>query len=174
MNSIIRVGILTASDRSSQGQRPDKSGPLLKSLVESLSMEVIAYHVFPDDEPVLKKALCHMADHFHCHLILTTGGTGLGPRDCTPEATRAIIEKEIPGISQAIREMSLRKTPFAMLSRAVAGIRGKTLIINLPGSPKAVEEAFETLKPVLKHALELIGGEVTDCPTSSHLSFSHS
>lgn len=159
----IKAGILTASDRSAQGTRADESGTILKALVESLSIEVAAYQIRPDDVLLLQSALCQMADETQCQLILTTGGTGLSPRDNTPEATRAVIDKEIPGIAEAIREASLRKTPFAMLSRGVAGIRGKSLIINLPGSPKAVAEIFEVLRPVLRHAVELIQGEVSDC-----------
>ena len=174
MTSLIKAGIITASDRSSEGRRADTSGILLKSLAEELPAEVIAYQVFPDDKQILKKALCHMADLLHCDLILTTGGTGLGLRDHTPEATLEVIDKEIPGIPQAIREDGARKTPFAILSRAVAGVRTKTLIINLPGSPEAVKEAFELIRPVLWHAVELIHGEVADCRPFSSLSHSHS
>lgn len=173
MNIPFKVGIITASDRSSQGKRDDKSGLLLKSRVEELSAEVVAYQILPDDKEILKKALCHLSDLFSCNLILTTGGTGLSSRDHTPDATREVIEKEIPGIAEAIRSESLKKTKFAMLSRAVAGIRRKTLIINLPGSPGAVEQAFEVLRPVLAHAIELIRGEVEDCPTLSCSSHSH-
>ena len=170
----LRVGVITASDRCSQGKRSDESGKLLKSLVEGLPAEVVAYRIFPDDKEILKKALYHMMDLFHCDLVLTTGGTGLSPRDHTPEATREVIEKEIPGIAEAIREEGLKKIKFAMLSRAVAGIRGKTLIVNLPGNPEAVAEAFEVLRPILHHAVELIKGEVVDCQPSFRLSHSHS
>ena len=169
-----KVGIISASDRASRGEREDKSGSLLKSLVEGLPAEVVAYRVLPDDKETLKKTLFHMADIFFCDLILTTGGTGLSPRDFTPEATREVIEKEIPGIPEAIRIGSFKKTNFAMLSRAVAGIRGKTLIINLPGSPQAVQDAFNMLKPILRHAIELIRGEVEDCQKLSHSLHSHS
>jgi molybdenum cofactor synthesis domain-containing protein len=172
---LIKVGILTASDRSSRGERKDESGLLLKSLIEErLGAEVVAYRVVPDDKPVIQKVIVHMADLFFCDLILTTGGTGLGPRDVTPEATKELIEKEIPGISEAIRRQSMKKTKFAMLSRAVAGVRGKTLIINLPGSPNAVQEAFEVLEDVLVHAIELVHGEVQDCQKTLHLLSSHS
>lgn len=186
MSIPIRVGIITASDRASRGEREDRSGLLLKSLAEELPAEVIAYQVLPDEPEILKRALCHIADKLHGHLVLTTGGTGLGPRDCTPEATRSIIEKEIPGIPEVLRQMSLKKTGFAMLSRAVAGIRGKTLIINLPGSPEAVGDQFEMLRPVLIHAVELVRGTVHDCqevrnkewkeppPIFSHFLRSHS
>ena len=163
MTTWLKAGIITASDRASRGEREDKSGFLLKSLLEELPAEVIAYQVLPDELQVLRKTLCHISDRFGCDLILTTGGTGLGPRDHTPEATRSVIEKEIPGISEALRQASLKKTKFAMLSRMVAGIRGKTLIINLPGSPEAVQDCFEILRPILTHAIGLLRGAVDDC-----------
>jgi molybdenum cofactor synthesis domain-containing protein len=159
----VKAGIISASDRSARGEREDRSGLLLKSLLENIGIEVIAYQVLPDSRDTLKKALRHAADRFSCDLILTTGGTGLGPRDETPEATRQVIEKEIPGIVEAIRGAGQRKTQLAILSRAVAGIRGRTLIVNLPGSPEGVRDAFETLKPILFHAVELVRGEVADC-----------
>ena len=170
----IKIGIVTASDRCSRGERQDESGTLLRTLVERVSGEVIAYRVVPDDKERIQKVLCHMADKFFCDVVFTTGGTGLSPRDQTPEATKEIIEKEIPGIAEAVRMESQRETKFAMLSRAVAGIRGKTLIINLPGSPKAVLDAFNVLEPVLLHAVELIRGEVEDCQKSLHSLHSHS
>lgn len=173
MATNIRAGIITASDRAWRGEREDQSGPLLKSLLETISIEVVAYWVLSDELEGLKKILCYLADQFPCDLIFTTGGTGLGPRDNTPEATRAVIEKEIPGIPRALLETGLKQTKFAMLSRAVAGIRGKTLMINLPGNPEAVQAAFEVLEPVLPHAVELIRGEVGDCRTLSQ-SLSHS
>ena len=134
----------------------------------------MAYRVLPDDKEALKKMLCHMADLFSCDLVLTTGGTGLSPRDFTPEATKEVIEKEIPGISEAMRKQSMEKIKFAMLSRAIAGVRGKTLIINLPGSPAAVRDAFEVLRDILIHAVELIHGEVADCSKVLHSLSSHS
>ena len=173
--SLIKVGILTASDRCSHGERKDESGLLLKFLTEErLGAEVVAYRVVPDDKEAIRKVIVHMTDLFFCDLVLTTGGTGLSPRDVTPEATKELIEREIPGISEAIRRQSMKKTKFAMLSRAVAGIRGKTLIINLPGSPSAIEEAFEVLEYVLAHAVALIHGEVDDCRKTLHLLHSHS
>ncbi len=170
MTILLKAGILTASDRSSQGIREDRSGVLLKSLVEALPAEVAAYEIVPDDREILAARLIHFSDQLACDVIFTTGGTGLSPRDNTPEATRAVIEKEISGIPEAIRRQGLQKTKFAMLSRSVAGIRGRTLIINLPGSPSGVEEAFEILKPVLFHAVELIRGEVGDCQSLSYSS----
>jgi molybdopterin adenylyltransferase len=172
--SLIKAGILTASDRSSEGKREDQSGALLKSLISTLPAEVVAYRIVPDEKEALIKNLVHLTDLFHCDLVLTTGGTGIAPRDVTPEATRSVIEKEMPGIAEAIREESRKKTPFAMLSRAVAGMRGQSLIINLPGSPRAIEEVFEVLRPILPHALALIKGEVLDCQKSTRLSHSHS
>lgn len=166
MISPIKAGILTASDRSASGAREDESGVLLKALLESLPAEVVAYQVLPDEKDLLSRTLIHLSDLFACDLVLTTGGTGLAPRDHTPDATREVIDKEIPGIAQAIREMSMKKTPFAMLSRGISGVRGRTLIINLPGSPKAVAETFEILRPILSHAVELLRGDVSDCRNS--------
>ena len=170
----LKVGILTASDRSHRGEREDKSGHLLKLLVENIPAEVMAYHVLPAEKDSIQKMLIHMADILHCDLILTTGGTGLAPRDVTPEATREILDREIPGIAEAIRAAGMRGKATAMLSRGLAGTRGKSLIINLPGSPHAVEESFQILSPILVHALSLIKGEVSDCQTSSLLAHSHS
>ena len=165
----MKMGIITASDRASRGEREDRSGLLLKSLMEQLPAEVISYQVLPDDRTILKKTLCHVADRFSCDVILTTGGTGLGPRDNTPEATREIIEKEIPGIAEALRMGGLKKTKYAVLSRGIAGIRNRTLIINLPGSPEAVRDAVEILTPLLGHMVQLLRGEVADCQqTLSH------
>ena len=172
MISLFKIGILTASDRCSKGIRKDESGELLKELAGSLSAEVLAYEILPDDKVILKEALCKMAKS--CDLILTTGGTGLSPRDQTPEATREIIEKEIPGIPEALRASGSKKTPFAILSRGVAGIRGGALIINLPGNPQAVRDAFVILKPILPHMIDLMKGTVSDCPTSFHSLHLHS
>lgn len=163
---MIKAGIITASDRAARGEREDKSGLLLKSLLEELPAEVIAYRVLPDEPQGLRKSLCHIADRLGCDLILTTGGTGLGPRDNTPEATREVIEKEIPGMADAIRNAGLKKTKYAILSRGVAGIRNRTLIINLPGSREAVRDAMEVLTPLLGHAVQLLKGEVVDCQQS--------
>ena len=169
---IIKAGILTATDRFSKGEREDPNGILLKSLVDSLPAEVIAYRVVPDEKKTLIKALIHLTDLCACDLVLTAGGTGLGPRDNTPEATRQVIEKEIPGIMQAILEESLKWTPLAMLSRAVAGIRGKTLMINFPGSLDAIKDAFEVLRPILPHAIALLRNQTPHTPQPLH--FLHS
>ena len=174
MTIMLKAGILTASDRSHRGEREDKSGMILKENLENVPAEILAYQVIPDEKEEIKKMLIHLADVLHCDLILTTGGTGLALRDLTPEATREVIEKEIPGIAEALRAASMLKKKTAMLSRGIAGVRGRTLIINLPGSPKAIEDSFEVLGPVLKHAVELLKGEVRDCQTSLSSPHSHS
>lgn len=174
MITLLKAGILTASDRSHRGEREDKSGLLLKGFVLNIPAEVVAYHVLPDEKEKIKKMLIHMTDTFHCDLILTTGGTGLAPRDVTPEATREILDREIPGIPEALRARGSETQPTAMLSRGLAGVRGKTLIINLPGSPKAVADSFQILRPILIHAVQLIQGEVSDCQGLSLLPHSHS
>jgi len=157
----MKVAILTLSDRSSKGEREDKSGPLIEKMLKGIGAEVISYEVLPDERSLIKKrliALCKKVD-----LILTTGGTGPSPRDVTPEATREVIEREMPGIPEAMRYEGRKKTPYAMLSRAVAGIRGNTLIINLPGSPKAVKESLDVLLRCLPHAIEKIKGSEREC-----------
>jgi molybdenum cofactor synthesis domain-containing protein len=160
---MIKAGILTLSDRGAAGQRPDKSGPAIKEMLAEIGGKVDYYQVIPDHQEQIVAELKEAADKKELDLVLTTGGTGLAPRDVTPEATQQVLDKQVPGIAEAIRAESLAKTPKAMLSRGVAGIRGETLIINLPGSPKAVVECLEVVLPVLEHAVELIRDEVTDC-----------
>ena len=167
MTTRLKAGLLTASDRSYRGEREDKSGNLLKLLVEEIPAEVIAFHIVPDEKNAVQKMLIHMADSLRCDLILTTGGTGLAPRDVTPEATREVLDMEIPGIAEAVRAAGMKTKPAAMLSRALAGVRKKTLIINLPGSPQAVEDSFQILRPILIHAIHLIQGEIKDCQAFS-------
>lgn len=156
----IKVGILTISDRASQGVYQDKSGPALCELVgNSLEVEQIETAVVPDEIEHIKEKLINWADREDFALILTTGGTGFAPRDVTPEATRAVINREAPGLALAMLQGSLSVTPHAMLSRAVAGIRGRTLIVNLPGSPRAACENLQQILPALPHGLELLRGE---------------
>ena len=161
---MFRVAILTVSDRSAQGIRADASGNVIRDMITSqLAADIVAYRVVPDEQPAIEAALREWADTAAADLILTTGGTGLAPRDVTPEATRAVIEREVPGIPEAMRAASLRVTPFAMLSRMVAGTRGRALIINLPGSPKGVRENLVVVLPALTHGLEKLLGDPADC-----------
>jgi molybdenum cofactor synthesis domain-containing protein len=152
----LRIGILTSSDRSSRGERPDLSGPALAEQITGQGWTVRRTLVLPDDLNALTETLSSWADSDDLDIILTTGGTGFGPRDVMPEATRAVITREAPGLAEAMRQQSLKTTLHAMLSRAVAGIRGKTLIINLPGSPKGAVENLQVVLPVLTHAVELM------------------
>ncbi len=152
----IRIGILTISDRSSRGERPDESGPALADAVEHQGWQVVRSAVVPDEIEDLVRILTDWADCDEMDLILTTGGTGFSPRDITPEATLAVIQRPCPGLAEAMRSVSLRITPHAMLSRATAGIRSHTLIINLPGSPKGAVENLAVIIPVLPHAVQLL------------------
>lgn len=156
------ISVVTASDRCSKKLCEDKSGPLIFDLLSDIA-EAAEYVVIPDEKDVIAAELARLCDEVKSDIIFTTGGTGFAPRDVTPEATKAVIEKEVPGIPEAIRAKSLEITPKAMLSRATAGIRGKTLIINLPGSPKAVRESLEIVKPVLEHAVETLSGDTQSC-----------
>ena len=152
----IRFGILTLSDRSSRGERADASGPVLAALIEGEGWSVVKQEILPDDEPSIQEILMFWADSREMDVVITTGGTGFSPRDVTPEATRAVIERETPGLAEAMRAASLKITPHAMLSRIVTGIRGKTLIVNLPGSPKGAVENLQVIIPVLSHAVQLL------------------
>lgn len=156
MTGAVRFGILTVSDRSARGERPDSSGPALEKMIGEQGWLVAWKEILPDDEPLLKKFLAERADSGQVDILLTTGGTGFAPRDVTPEATLAVVEKLAPGLAEALRAKSLKSTPHAMLSRAAAGIRKKTLIVNLPGSPKAAVEHFALLLPVIPHAVQLL------------------
>jgi molybdenum cofactor synthesis domain-containing protein len=158
------VGILTISTKGAAGEREDASGEVIRELVTAppLSATVTERAIVTDDRAAIEQSLCHWADESHLDLILTTGGTGLSPTDVTPEATLAILDRQALGIAEAMRRETLAKTPFAMLSRAVAGTRGATLIINLPGSPKGVRECLEVVMPVLPHAIELVSGRHTE------------
>ena len=158
----MKFGVICVSDRCSKGLCDDKSGKLISEIVSS-SGETVFYEIVPDEKTLISLSLIKCCDKTDADIVFTTGGTGLAPRDVTPEATKAVIEKDVPGISEAIRIKSLEITPKAMLSRAVSGIRGKTLIINLPGSPKAVKEALEFIMPVLPHACETLSGNTISC-----------
>ena len=152
----LRFGILTVSDRSWRGEREDASGPALVEMVETKEWEVVETLIVPDEIDSLRDTLILWADSGDMDIILTTGGTGFAPRDVTPEATRFVVDKLAPGLTEAMRADSLKITPHAMLSRSVAGIRGRTLIINLPGSPKAARENLAVVVPVLGHAVQLL------------------
>jgi len=154
----MRIAILIPSDRAVSGERPDATGPALADAVKALGGEVVALEVMPDDQDRIRDALIRIADGGEADVVFVAGGTGFGPRDVTPEATKAAIEREAPGIAEAIRAKSLAITPHAMLSRAVAGIRKSSLIINTPGSPNAAVESLEVVKPALQHAVDLLGG----------------
>ena len=159
---LYRVGIITVSDRASQGVYEDKSGPVIKELVEEAGMEVIDCLIVPDEKSEIVKKLLHFSDQRQADLIFTTGGTGFAKRDVTPEATKQVVEREVPGIGEALRSYSMTITPKAMLSRQTAGIRGNTLIINLPGSPKACRENIEYIIKPLKHGLGILSGRESD------------
>lgn len=155
---VIRAVVITVSDACSRGEREDASGAALVELLKELGAEIVATRILSDDLDPLAEALRKTADQPDVNLIVTTGGTGLAPRDNTPEATLAVIERAAPGLAEAMRNETLKQTRMAMLSRGVCGIRSGTLIINLPGSPKAVRESFAVIAPVLKHGLALIEG----------------
>ena len=159
---MFKAAIITASDKGAQGLREDLSGPCIKKILEEANYEVVSIDILPDDRNLIADKLIELSDR-KIPLILTTGGTGFAPRDYTPEATRDVIEKETPGISEAIRAESLKITPRAMLSRAVSGIRKQSLIINLPGSPKAVRECLDFILPTLEHGLNIMLSLDSEC-----------
>ena len=158
----MRIGVLTVSDRCSLGLTEDTSGPAISELLASVA-QTADYRIVPDDREKIESALRDFCDVLQVDFVFTTGGTGFSPRDVTPEATKAVLDREAPGIAEAIRAESMKITPRAMLSRATSGIRGKTLIVNLPGSKKAVCESIAVLLPVLEHAAQTLRGETTDC-----------
>lgn len=158
---MIRVAILTLSDKGSRGEREDRSGPAIREILKGIDSDILYYDILPDDKELIKEKLIEYSEKVD--LILTTGGTGLSPRDVTPEATKEIIEREIPGIPEIMRIEGMKKTRRAMLSRSVAGVRGRTLIINLPGSPVAVKENLEVIIDAIPHAIEKIKGDTSEC-----------
>lgn len=160
---MFKAAVLTVSDRSFQGERPDASGPLVKELLKNAKYTVTETAIVPDERDQIQDILCHLADSGTVDLIVTTGGTGFAPRDVTPEATIAACDRLTPGIPEAMRYASVAVTNRAMLSRAAAGIRKRTLIVNLPGSPKAAKENLEAVLPALAHGLEMLSGHPADC-----------
>lgn len=160
---MLKVGILTISDRGWRGERPDESGLMIREYVSRLPADVVKYEIVPDERSVISTKLGEWADGGELDLIITTGGTGLAERDVTPEATLDVVERLVPGLAEAMRMETIRKTPYAMLSRAVSGTRGKCLIINLPGSVRGVQECLEVILPVLPHAVEILKGEALEC-----------
>ena len=158
---MITVAVLTISDKGSKGERKDLSGPLIEDILKKIEAEVKYYEILPDEKKLIRKNLIKYSKQVD--LILTTGGTGLSPRDVTPDATLEVIEREVPGIAEVMRAEGLKKTGRSMLSRAIAGVKGETLIINLPGSPKAVKENLEVILDVIPHAIEKIKGNPAEC-----------
>ena len=160
---MITAGVITVSDKGSRGEREDISGREVIRVLKEMPASVIDYEVIPDEKEVIKQKLTEYTDEKNLDLVITTGGTGVSPRDLTPDATLEIIEKEIPGMAEVMRRESGAKTPHAMISRAVVGIRGQSLIINLPGSPKGAVENLSFIIPALEHAIDKIKGDETDC-----------
>ena len=157
------VGIVTLSDKGAAGNREDLSGVKIKEMLPDDLYQVLSYRILPDEQKEIEQELVRLSDELHCDLVLTTGGTGFSTRDVTPEATMQVAERNAPGIAEAIRAYSMQITPRAMLSRAVSVMRGQTLIINLPGSPKAVKESLEFLLPSLAHGIQIMKGEAVEC-----------
>lgn len=159
---MFKLGILTVSDKCSRGERYDESGMVIRDKLVAAGNRLVKYEIVPDEMDIIAGKLVEWADKGSIDVILTTGGTGLSARDVTPEATLSVIDRIVPGLAEAMRVETLKITPFAMLSRAVAGLRGKCLIINLPGSAKAVRECLDIVIPAIPHAVEIIKGEVTE------------
>ena len=160
---MIKVAMITISDKGARGQREDISKKAIEKILGQLETDIVWYSIVPDEMSLIKNALIEAVETHHADLVLTTGGTGFAKRDITPEATRAVIEKIVPGISEIIRVESFKKTSHAILSRAIAGIRGKSLIINLPGSPKGVQESLGVILEALPHGIDILKGEADEC-----------
>lgn len=160
---VIRAGVITISDKGSRGEREDLSGQEIITLLKDIGVVIAQYKVIPDEKEEIRKALIDYADNKNLALIVTTGGTGVSPRDVTPDATLEVIDKEVPGMAEAMRREGAALTPHAMISRAVVGIRRNSLIVNLPGSPRAVRENLTVLLPALTHAIEKIRGDNSEC-----------
>jgi molybdopterin adenylyltransferase len=166
MKTMFTAGILTISDKGSRGERPDKSGEAIREILSGMDARTVNYDIVPDEKGAITEKLVKWADEDKLDVVITTGGTGLTPRDVTPEATLAVVDRIVPGFAEAMRAESLKKTPHAMLSRAVVGTRGKCLIVNLPGSPKAVRECLQVILPALPHAVETLKGQTGECGTA--------
>ena len=160
---IFNAGVITVSDKGSRGEREDRSGQEIVSMLKDIGVNIAHSTIIPDKKDKIKEILIDCTDRMKLDLIITTGGTGVSPRDLTPDATLEVIEKEVPGMAEAMRRVSAAITPHAMISRAVVGIRGRSLIVNLPGSPKAVRENLAVILPALKHAVEKIRGDDAEC-----------
>lgn len=163
MKRMLAAGILTVSDKGAAGERQDKSGAAIHEILPTIGVRIVNYDVIPDERELIAEKLAKWADEDHLDMVFTTGGTGLTPRDVTPEATLSVVDRIVPGFAEAMRAESLKKTPMAMLSRAVVGTRGRCLIVNLPGSPKAVRECLEVILPALPHAVETLKGQAGEC-----------
>ncbi len=160
---MLRIGILTVSDKGSEGQRADASGPAIADRLRAAGYETVWYGIVPDEMVLIEGKLLYLCDIVKADVVLTTGGTGLSPRDVTPEATLRVCDRQVPGIAEAMRVRTAEKAPRSMLSRGVAVTRGQTLIVNFPGSPKAVRECMDIVLPVLKHAAAVLKGTVSEC-----------
>jgi len=160
---MITGGVITVSDRGSRGEREDISGREVIRMLGGIGIQITDYEIIPDEKKIIKDRIVEYTDKKNLDLVITTGGTGVSPRDVTPDATLEVIEKELPGMGEAMRRESMDKTPHAMISRAVAGIRGQSLIVNLPGSPRGARENLAVLLPALKHTIEKLKGDTSDC-----------
>ena len=163
---MLHVGVLTISDKGSKGEREDASGPAISDCLRAAGHRTAWYGIVPDEKMEIEDKLIYLADQVKVDVVLTTGGTGLSPRDITPEATMQVADRLVPGIAEAMRSQTAAKAPRSMLSRGVAATRGSTLIINFPGSPKAVRECMEVVLPVLEHAAAVLKGTVSECATT--------